>query len=267
LDNRAIGVFDSGVGGLTVLREIIKEVPGESTIYFGDTKRFPYGPRDIEQVRGFVISAAEFLQQNDIKMMVIACNTGSVAALDHLKEKLKIPVIGVIKPGARTAVKNTKNRRVGVIATEATVKSGAYEREIKKLDPGIKVYSVAAPLLIDYIENGILQGKELEAIIRQYIGPLLSKDIDVLVLGCTHFPLVERQILAVSGNGIRVISSAVETAKDVKKILIEKELSADAESRVKRTFYETSLNSNFFKTGQIFLGAEIGKVIKVESGI
>jgi glutamate racemase len=267
LDNRAIGVFDSGVGGLTVLREVIKEVPGESTIYFGDTKRFPYGPRDIEQVRGFVIKASEFLQKKDVKMMVIACNTGSVAALDHLKERLSIPVIGVIKPGARTAVKNTKNRRVGVIATKATVKSGAYEREIKKLDPGIRVYQVAAPMLIDYVENGILQGKELDAVIRKYIGPLLLKDIDVLVLGCTHFPLIEKQILAVSGNGIRVISSAVETAKDVKKILMEEGLSADAESEVKREFYETSLNSNFFRTGQIFLGAEIRKVIRVESGI
>ncbi len=266
MNNRAIGVFDSGVGGLTVLREIIKEVPRESTIYFGDTERFPYGPRDIEQVRGFVIKASEFLQQKDVKMIVIACNTGSVAALNDLKERLNIPVVGVIEPGARTAVKNTKNKRIGVIATKATVKSGAYEREIKKLDPDIRTYSTAAPVLIEYVENGILQGRELEGVIEKYIRPLLLKDIDVLVLGCTHFPLIEKQILAVSGNNIRVISSAVETAKDVKKILLEEELSADAGSKVRRTFYETSLNSNFFRTGRIFLGAGIRKVISVKSG-
>ncbi len=261
MDNKAIGVLDSGVGGLTVLREIIKEVPQESTIYFGDNERFPYGPRDLEQVKNYVFKATEFLQEKNVKMIVIACNTGSVAALKELKERSEIPAIGVIEPGARTAVNNTKNKRIGIIATKGTVKSGAYEKEISRLDPGIKTFSAAAPMLIEYIEKGILEGNKLNDAIKNYLEPLLSQNIDVLVLGCTHFPLIERKILAASGNNIKVISSAVETAKDVKKILIKEGLSADEDNKANRIFYETALNSNFFKTGQMFLGEEISRVI------
>lgn len=261
MDNKAIGVLDSGVGGLTVLREIIKEVPQESTIYFGDNERFPYGPRDLEQVKNYVFKATEFLQEKNVKMIVIACNTGSVAALKELKERSEIPAIGVIEPGARTAVNNTKNKRIGIIATKGTVKSGAYEKEISRLDPGIKTFSAAAPMLIEYIEKGMLEGNKLNDAIKNYLEPLLSQNIDVLVLGCTHFPLIERKILAASGNNIKVISSAVETAKDVKKILIKEGLSADEGNKANRIFYETALNSNFFKTGHMFLGEEISRVI------
>jgi len=267
LDNRAIGVFDSGVGGLTVLREIIKEVPRESTIYFGDTERFPYGPRDLEQVKNFVFKATEFLKEKNVKIIVIACNTGSVAALKELKERSKIPTIGVIEPGARTAVNNTKNKRVGVIATEGTIRSRVYEKEIKKLDPGIKTFSVAAPILIEYVEKGILEGKELSNAIKNYLDPLLSQNIDVLVLGCTHFPLIKKQILAVSGNNIKVISSAVETAKDVKKMLVKNGLLANKDNKVSRVFYETALSSSFFKTGQMFLGEEISEVVRIKLDI
>ncbi len=264
MDNRPIGIFDSGVGGLTVLREIIKEAPNENTVYFGDTERFPYGPRDLGQVRDFVFKATAFLQEKNVKMIVIACNTGSVAALKDLKERFEIPVIGVIEPGARTAVDNTKNKRVGVIATKGTVESGAYEKEISRLDPGIKTYSVAASTLIEYVEKGILEGSELNNAIKGYLEPLLSQNIDVLVLGCTHFPLIEKQILAVSGNNIKVISSAVETAKDVKKMLIEKDLSVNEDNKASRVFYETALNSSFFRTGQMFLSAEIKEVIRTK---
>lgn len=267
MDSRAIGVFDSGVGGLTVLREIIKEVPRESTIYFGDTERFPYGPRDLKQVKNFVFKATGFLQEKNVKMIVIACNTGSVAALKELKERSEMPVIGVIEPGARTAVDNTKNKRVGIIATEGTIESGAYEKEINRLDPDIKTFSVAAPMLIEYVEKGILEGKELGNAIKNYLDPLLSQDIDVLVLGCTHFPLIKKQILAVSGNNIKVISSAIETAKDVKKMLIKKDLSANESNKASRVFYETALSSSFFKTGQMFLGEEISEVIRIKLDI
>ena len=249
------------------MREIIKEVPQESTIYFGDTKRFPYGPRDLKQVKKFVFKATGFLQEKNIKIIVVACNTGSVAALKELKEGSEIPAIGVIEPGARTAVNNTKNKRVGVIATEGTIASGAYEKEIRRLDPGIKTFSVAAPMLIEYVEKGILEGKELDDAIKNYLRPLLRQDIDVLVLGCTHFPLIKKQILAASGNNVKVISSAVETAKDVKKMLIKKGLSADKDNRASRIFYETALNSNFFKTGQMFLGEEISEVIRTKLDI
>lgn len=267
MDSRAIGVFDSGVGGLTVLKEIIKVVPQESTIYFGDTERFPYGPRDLEQVKNFVFKATRFLQEKNVKMIVIACNTGSVAALRELKEISGIPAIGVIEPGARTAVNNTKNKRVGVIATEGTIKSGTYEKEINRLDPSIKTFSIAAPMLIDYVEKGILEGRELNSAIKVYLDPLLNQDIDVLVLGCTHFPLIKKQILAVSGNNIKVISSAVETAKDVKNMLIKKDLSVNENNKANRIFYETALSSSFFKTGQMFLGEEINEVVRTKLDI
>jgi glutamate racemase len=263
LDSRPIGVFDSGVGGLTVLREIIKEVPNESTIYFGDTERFPYGPKNLHDVRDFVFKAAEFLEKKGIKMLVIACNTGSVSALKELKQTLKIPVVGVIEPGARTAVSNTKNKMVGVIATKGTVESSAYEKEISKIDPQIETFSIAAPVLIEYIEKGILSGENLNKVIKSYLEPLVKHSIDVLVLGCTHFPLIKNQILEVSNNDFKVISSAVETAKDVKRLLIEKNLFTDADNKADRIFYETALEGNFFETGRMFLGSEIKEVIKI----
>lgn len=262
MDNRVIGVFDSGVGGLTVLREIIQEVPHESTIYFGDTERFPYGPKDLRKVRDFVFKATEFFIKKNVKMIVIACNTGSVAALKELKKEFDIPIIGVIEPGVRTAVNNTKSKRVGVIATKGTVDSKAYEKEICRRDKSIKTFSVAAPELIEFVEKGILEGSQLEDRIGYYLKPLLAENIDVLVLGCTHFPLIRRSILAVSGDSIKVISSAVETAIDVREMLIEKNMAANGDEKISRTFYETALDSNFFKTGQLFLGAEINKVIR-----
>ena len=267
MDNRAIGVFDSGVGGLTVLREIIKAVPDESTIYFGDTERVPYGPRDLGEVKKFVFKITRFLYDKNIKLIVIACNTSTAAALNDIKKQYDIPVIGVIEPGARTAVYNTKNKRVGVIATKGTVESNAYNREIVKIDPDIKTFSVPAPLLVDFVEKGILKGRSLNRAIYGYLKPLFEADIDVLIMGCTHFPLIEKQILACSGNGIRVISSAVETAKDVKKTLAEKEISAERDNKPERIFYETGMVSNFFEVGKMFLGTEIKEVVRTKLDI
>jgi len=267
LDNRAIGIFDSGVGGLTVLWEIMKVIPDESTIYFGDTKRFPYGPRDLDEVKKLVFEITRFLYDKDVKLIVIACNTSTAAALGDLKRQYDIPIIGVIEPGARTAVYNTRNKRVGVIATEGTVKSNAYPNEIKRINPGIKTFSVPAPLLVDFVEKGILKGSGLDKVIKGYLKPLYDAGIDVLILGCTHFPLIEKRILACSGNGIKVISSAVETAKDVRKILEERGLRVDKGKTPERFFYETGIKSKFFEVGKMFLGEEIKEVIKVKLDI
>jgi len=267
LDNRAIGVFDSGVGGLTVLREIIKTVPHEGTIYFGDTERVPYGPRNLNEVKKFVFKITGFLYEKDVKLIVIACNTSTAAALKDLKKQYDIPIIGVIEPGARTAVCNTRIRRIGVIATKGTVESNAYNEEIAKIDPEIKTFSVPAPLLVDFIEKGILKGDNLDRTICGYLKPLFDAGIDVLIMGCTHFPLIEKRILSCSGNGIRVISSAVETAKDVKKILMEKGLCAEAQKEPERVFYETGIASNFFEVGKMFLGEEIKEVIRIKLDI
>ena len=268
MDNRPVGVFDSGVGGLTVLKEIIKLVPDENIIYFGDTARFPYGPRDLNEVRKFVYKITDFFYKQNVKLLVIACNTSTAAALDDLKNISPIPVIGVIEPGARAAAYTTKKNKVGVIATKGTVCSNAYEIEIKKINPEIKLFSVAAPLLVDYVEEGILSGEELKKTIYNYLEPLNSCDIDVLILGCTHFPLIENEIKACCKKETKVISSAVETAKDIKRILECRKIFADSIDSIPfRVFYETSSTSKFLEVGKIFLGPEIKEVKKIKLDI
>ncbi len=264
MDSRAIGVFDSGVGGLTVLREIIKSVPNENTIYFGDTERVPYGPRNLDEVKKFVFKITKFLYNKDVKLIVIACNTSTAAAFNDLKERYDIPIVGVIEPGARTAVFNTRNKRVGVIATKGTVESNEYRKEIARIDKDIKTFQVPAPLLVEYIESGVLGGESLDRAIDGYLKPLLDAGIDVLILGCTHFPLIERRILSRSGDGIRVISSAVETAKDVEKILIKEGLCAGGSRKPQRIFYETGSTSKFLEVGKMFLGEEIKEVTRTK---
>ena len=277
MDNRPIGVFDSGVGGLTVLSEIIHLLPDENTVYFGDTLRFPYGPRDLNQVRHFVFKISEFLTGKDVKMLVVACNTSTAAALEDLKNNLNIPVIGVIEPGARTATNNTKSNRVGLIATKGTVESRAYEIAIKNINPRINLFSYAAPKLVELIEAGVLEGAKLQEVISGYVDPLIKENIDVLILGCTHFPLIENQIISNYSGDFKVISSAVETAKDVKSTLKKLGLQNEktfagqfpenkgfANKGTERTYYETGNASKFLEVGRMFLGGEINEVIRIK---
>jgi glutamate racemase len=270
LDDRPIGVFDSGVGGLTVFSEMASRLPRENIIYFGDTARFPYGPKRLEDVKRFVFKIAEFLSAKKVKMIVIACNTSTAAAIDDLKQKYSFPVIGVIEPGARTAAQNTANKRVGLIATQGTVDSRAYEIAIKKIDQEIKLFSYAAPELVEFIEAGILDGQELDNAINGYLLPLLKESIDVLILGCTHFPLIEKRILSCCKNRFRVISSAVETAKDVKTTLEKLGLASSRKENKKgngNEFYETGDRTHFLEVGRMFLGEEIKEVKKVKLDI
>ncbi len=262
MDKRAIGVFDSGVGGLTVLREIIKRVPNEHTLYFGDTARVPYGPRDLDQVREYVFKITRFLVEKDVKLIVIACNTSTAAALEDIKKMFDIPIIGVIGPGARAAATSTLNKHVGVIATKGTVESNAYGQEIKKIDSQIMLHPMAAPLLVEYVEKGILNGSSLDRIICSYIGPLIEKNIDTLILGCTHFPLIEDRIASLAGKKVRIVSSAVETAKDVQESLCKLKIQR-SNSNPDRIYYETGNASKFFEVGKMFLGEEIKEVCKI----
>jgi len=264
LDNRAIGIFDSGVGGLTVLREIISAVPDESTIYFGDTERFPYGPRDLAEVKHFAFKITEFLANCEVKLIVVACNTSTAAALEDLKRKFDIPIIGVIEPGARTAAVNTVKNKVGVIATKGTVASRDYEFAVKKINPDIDVYQVAAPILVEYIEKGILNGSDLKKLICEYVEPLNQYEIDVLILGCTHFPIIENEIKFCCNKGIKVISSAVETARDVKQILSINQIKSEKSLKPGRIFYETGDASKFLEISKIFLDTEIKEVKKIK---
>lgn len=277
MDNRPIGVFDSGVGGLTVLKEIVKLVPDESIIYFGDTARFPYGSRSLNEVKEFVFKITDFLFKQDIKLLVIACNTSDAAALKDLKKISPVPVIGVVEPGARTAASTTKKNRVGIIATRGTVQSNIYEIEIKKINSSIEIFSAAAPLLVEYVEKGILSGVELKKTIYNYLEPLNSSEIDVLILGCTHFPIIENEIKLCCKKDTEVISSAVETARDVKRILDHNGICASSDESHNsmdtgnpssyRIFYETGNASKFLEVAKIFLGPEIKEVKKIKLDI
>ncbi len=263
MDNRPIGIFDSGVGGLTVFNEIVREVPAESIIYFGDTLRFPYGPRDLQDVKNLAFRIAKFLMKNDVKIIIVACNTSTAAALEQLQNNFPVPVVGVIEPGARAAAVSTSNGVIGVIATRGTVESGAYEKALKKINGKLEVHQIAAPRLVEYVERNILKGRELKKDIISYIEPLNRHGIDVLILGCTHFPLIEPEIKACCLHGTDVISSAVETAKDVRRILSDKNIEADKKNRPGKVFYQTGNSDKFLEIARIFMGNGIKEVRKV----
>jgi glutamate racemase len=226
---QAIAVLDSGVGGLTVVKEIMRQLPQEKIIYFGDTARTPYGPRPAEEVVRFTREIVEYLLQFNPKMIVIACNTATAVALDDIRERVAIPVVGVIHPGARAAIKMTRTRSVGVIGTEGTIRSRAYESALKRISPQIKVHSLACPLLVPLVERGLFDTEEVYEVVYRSLHPLLDKEIDCLILGCTHYPFLAPVIQSVMGQHIALISSADETAREVSTILYHR--SALASSR------------------------------------
>ena len=218
-DPRPIGVFDSGVGGLTVLAEIRDCLPYEHTVYFGDTARVPYGVRDLAEVRWFTFEIINYLIGMDVKLIVIACNTATAAALRATQRSFDVPIIGVIEPGARAAVEETRNRRVGVLATPLTAASGAYRRAVHSLDAGVEVHEQACPEFVPLIESGVVDGFELEGVARGYLEPLMERRVDAVVLGCTHYPLVSALINRILGPEVRLISSAGQTALEVGRVL------------------------------------------------
>ena len=218
-DPRPIGVFDSGVGGLTVLSEIRDRLPYEHIVYFGDTARVPYGVRDLTEVRWFAFEIIRYLIGLDVKLVVIACNTATAAALKAAQRSFEVPIVGVIEPGARAAVEETRNRHVGVLATEGTVASGAYRRAVHNLDAGVDVYEQAAPSFVPLIERGVVDGPELEKVARGYLDPLKEEGVDADILGCTHYPLISAPINRILGPEVRLISSAGQTALEVGRIL------------------------------------------------
>lgn len=215
-----IGVIDSGVGGLTVAKELMRQLPKEEFIYLGDTLRCPYGSRTKDEVRRFTWQMVNFLDQYDIKMLVVACNTATAFVLPELKAHLNIPVVGVIQPGARAAIKTSRNRKIGVIGTEGTISSKAYPNVLKDIHSEIEVYSLACPRLVPMVEQGILSGPEAEHIVDESLKPLQHIDeMDTLILGCTHYPLLKPVIQKVLGNQVTIISSGEETAREVSTIL------------------------------------------------
>ena len=255
-----IGVFDSGIGGLTVVRELMQQLPGERIIYFGDTARVPYGPKSPETVRRYSREIGSFLQQEGVKALVVACNTATAHALPTLREELPIPVVGVVEPGARAAVAATASGRIGVIGTMGTINSGAYERAIRALEPGATITTRACPLLVPLVEEGWLDTEATRLIVREYLDPLIGARIDSLVLGCTHYPLLKPLLHDMLGSQVRLIDSAEETAKETARVLEQAGLRSAPEGRPRHRFIASDSAPQFLHVGQRFLGTSIDRV-------
>lgn len=278
-NNRPIGVFDSGLGGLTVARAIATTLPHESIYYLGDTKRCPYGVRTEDEVRSFVLQAGRWLSEHNIKIMIIACNTATAAGLKVAQQVLPVPVIGVIAPGARAAINSTRTRKVGVLATPLTVRTGAYTRAIKTLDAGVSVYGCPAPSFVEIVENELATGAHLqerwlqngdvfdtpetrEEVARTLV-PLMEAgaEVDTVVLGCTHFPLLAGPIRKALGPGVRVVSSAEETTSELADILRRREQLADEDAVPQHRFATTSDNiAEFAAAGSFIFGQPLKSI-------
>jgi len=260
VSNSPIGIFDSGVGGLTVARAIIDQLPNESTIYIGDTSRGPYGPRKIAEVREFSLEIIEFLVKRGCKAIVIACNTASSAMLRDARERFQVPIIEVIQPAARRAVAATRSGKVGVIGTNATIDSGSY-LDAFAAAPQLQITSKACPRFVEYVERGETTGAEITAIAREYLAPMIDAKVDTLVLGCTHYPLLTGVISYVMGEGVTLVSSAEETAKDLYRVLVEKNLLREnSNSAPSHEFLATGDSHQFEVLARRFLGPEVTKV-------
>lgn len=260
MSNAPIGIFDSGVGGLTVARAILDQLPNESTIYIGDTARGPYGPRSLAEVRDFSLETLDFLVSQGVKALVIACNTASAAMLRDARERYSIPVIEVIQPAVRRAVAATRTGRVGVIGTRATIDSKAY-LDAFAAAPQLTIQSIACPLFVEYVERGETSGDAITKVAREYLQPMIDADVDTLVLGCTHYPLLTGVISYVMGNGVSLVSSAEETAKDLYRVLIENSLlRAPSSTPPTHTFLATGDAQAFESLARRFLGPEVTAV-------
>jgi glutamate racemase len=260
MSSAPIGIFDSGVGGLTVARAILDQLPNESTLYIGDTARGPYGPRPLAEVRDFALETLDFLVEQGVKALVIACNTASAAMLRDARERYSIPVIEVIQPAVRRAVAATRSGRVGVIGTRATIESRAY-LDAFAAAPQLTIQSIACPLFVEYVERGETSGEAITKVAREYLKPMIDADIDTLVLGCTHYPLLTGVISYVMGNGVSLVSSAEETAKDLYRVLVENDLlRGSSENASTHKFLATGDARAFESLARRFLGPEVGSV-------
>lgn len=260
---RAIGIFDSGVGGLTVLRELIRTLPQEDTIYFGDTARVPYGTKSPDTVIRYAQEIASFLMTRDIKLLVVACNTASAVALPTLRRQLPIPVVGVIEPGARRAVEVTRSGVVGVIGTAGTIRSSAYTRAIKRLNPAVSVLARPCPLFVPLAEEGWTDNDIARLTAHQYLDELREAGVDSLVLGCTHYPLLKKIIADTMGSGVALVDSAEETARTVAAILQDKKMLRPPAEQGNHHYYVTDVPAGFIRVGNRFLGNKLEDVYQV----
>ncbi len=264
MDSRPVGVFDSGMGGLTVLHECLVTMPHEDFVYLGDGARLPYGPRPLREVASFAHEIGAYLEERGVKLILVACNTATSAALPELQEALAVPVVGVITPEAHAAVQATRNRRIGLLATAGTVGSGRYEALVRTLDAGVRMTSVACPRLVPLIESDDPFGADTVDAVREYAGPLKRAEVDTVVLGCTHFPLIRPIFQRVFGRGVTLVFSAEETAREVAETLARKRIENDAGREGTYRFLTTGDPETFRVTGARFLQLPIDGVQQVE---
>jgi glutamate racemase len=264
MDERPIGVFDSGVGGLTVLHECLVTLPHEDFLYLGDGARLPYGPRPLPEVRRFAREIGAFLEARGVKLVVVACNSATAAALPELQTELAVPVVGVIAPEAHAAVQATRNRRVGLLATQATVSSGRYEEHVRALDAGVEVTSVACPRLVPLIEGDDPFSDATTAAVREYAAPLKAAGCDTVILGCTHYPLIRPILQRVFGRDVTLVFSAEETAREVAETLARKGIENSPAREGVYRFATTGDLAAFRAMGRRFLQLPIGEVERVE---
>lgn len=264
--NAPIGVFDSGVGGLTVVREIMRNLPSEKIVYFGDTARVPYGSKSKDTIIRYSRQIIRFLQEQQVKAIVIACNTASALALDVVKEELDIPILGVIESGAMVAAKETKNKRIGIIGTIGTVESRIHETLLKKMDPSVKVFGKACPLFVPLVEESWLHDPITTEIASRYLEELKDKDIDTLILGCTHYPLIRSTIREVMGEDVRLVNPAYETALELRRLLEKKELLNEGKEQVEFPyhFYVSDSEEKFRKFANSILPYDVDMTTKID---
>ncbi|MBA4602644.1 glutamate racemase [Thermoactinomyces sp. AMNI-1] len=253
MKEQAIGILDSGVGGLTVAREVMRQLPRETIYYVGDTKRCPYGPRSMEEVQTFTMEIVQFLMGFPLKAILIACNTATAAALDLVREQINVPVLGVIEPGARAAIKATRNHTIGVIGTQGTIRSKAYERALRQIHPGLAIHSLACPTLVPLVESGLSHTAMADKVVGEALAPLKKTSIDTLILGCTHYPLLTDSIRKTMKISVSIISSAEETAAELSTILQHQQLLSQQRFPQHR-FFTTGSTETFTKVAEELFG-------------
>ena len=264
MDNRAIGIFDSGLGGLTCVKKVMEIMPGEDIIYFGDTGRVPYGTRSPETLVKYVRQDINFLESFDIKLIVIACGTASSAALPKIKDEVNTEIIGVLNPACTAAAATTRNGKIGVIGTQGTINSGKYTQTLKNINPDLEVFSKACPLFVPLVENGYTSGEVVDLIAHDYLDEIKREGVDTLILGCTHYPLLTAEIQRIMGDGVKLINSGAETAIEAKRYLESRDMRSGKEKGSAKYYVSDSVDG-FSEIGGIFLEKHIeGNVAKVD---
>ncbi len=261
---KPIGVFDSGIGGLTVVKRIAATLPEENIVYFGDTARVPYGSKSNDTVIEYSMEDAKFLMQKNVKAIIVACNTASSVAMEVLKKNFNVPIIGMIEPGSATAVRTTKNNRVGVIGTRATISNKAYSNKIRHLNPEIEVFETACPLFVPLAEEGWIEHKATYEIAEEYLHELRDENIDTLVLGCTHYPILSKVIQEVIGDDVTLVDSGVVAAEMIRNELDRTDLHTNSYSMGNQELYVSDIPTKFREVAELFLGNPVKDVHKVE---